>query len=96
MPPKTEGLTNTSHGLLQGVGMPLFSPVTVMVKFFRQQPAAVCPSEDHHVELQWTDTLFCTTDTNLLSCFQNVFPTLSKSEQFSHFHLWEQDMSELC
>lgn len=44
MPPKTEGLTNTSHALLWGVEVPLLSPVTVMEEFFRQQPVAVCPS----------------------------------------------------
>lgn len=44
MPPETEGLTNTSHALLSGVGVPLLSPVTVTVEFFRQQPVAVCPS----------------------------------------------------
>lgn len=47
-------------------------------EFFREQLAVACPSEDHHVDLQWTDTLFCTIDTNLLSCFQNVLPYLAK------------------
>lgn len=44
MPPKTEGLTNKAHALLFGVEMPLVSPVIVTEEFFRQPPAALCPS----------------------------------------------------